>query len=38
MAAERYTSGWRGQKINAHYVSMLQGKLLTLAKEEDRHT
>jgi hypothetical protein len=32
------TSGWRGQKLNAHNVSALQGKLLTLDKEEDGHT
>jgi hypothetical protein len=38
MATARYTSGCRGQKLNAHYVSALQDKLLTLDKEEDGHT
>jgi hypothetical protein len=32
------TSRWRGQKINAHYISALQGKLFTPDKEEDGHT
>jgi hypothetical protein len=37
MAIARHTSGRRGQKLNAHCVSVLQGKLLTLNKEEDCH-
>jgi hypothetical protein len=35
MAIARHTSERRGQKLNAHCVSVLQGKLLTLNKEED---
>jgi hypothetical protein len=31
-------SGWKGQKLNAHYISVLQGKLFTPDKEEDGHT
>jgi hypothetical protein len=38
MAIACCTSGWRGQKINAHYISALQGKLLTAVKEEDGRT
>jgi hypothetical protein len=38
MATTYCTSGWRGQKINAHYISVLQGKLLTTDKEKDGRT
>jgi hypothetical protein len=38
MATTRCTSGWRGQKLDAHCVSALHGKMLTLDKEEDSHT
>ena len=38
MAATSCTSGRRGQKLDAHCVSALQGKLLTPNKEEDGHT
>jgi hypothetical protein len=38
MATACCTSGWRGQKLNAHNVSALQGKLLTPDKEKDGHT
>jgi hypothetical protein len=34
MATTRRTSGRRGQKLNAHCVSALQGKLLTPNKKE----
>jgi hypothetical protein len=36
MATTCCTSGWRGQKLND--IIALQGKLLTLDKEEDGHT
>jgi hypothetical protein len=36
MTTARCTSGWRGQKLNPHCVSALQGKLLTPDKEEKR--
>jgi hypothetical protein len=35
MATTCCTSGWRGPKINVHYISVLQGNLLTPDKEED---
>jgi hypothetical protein len=38
MATSRHTSGRRGQKLNTHHVSALQGKLLMPNKEEDSHT
>jgi hypothetical protein len=38
MATMRCTSGWRGQKLDAHCVSALQGKLLMPDTEEDGHT
>jgi hypothetical protein len=38
MATTCCISGWRGQKINARYISALQGKLFTPDKEEDGHT
>jgi hypothetical protein len=38
MATTRCTSGLRGQKLNAHDVSALQGKLLTPDKQENGHT
>jgi hypothetical protein len=38
MATTCCTSGWKGQKLNAHYVSTLQGKLLMPNKEEDGRT
>jgi hypothetical protein len=38
MATACCTSEWRGQKLNAHNTSALQGKLLTLDKEEDGRT
>jgi hypothetical protein len=38
MATMHRTSGWRGQKLNAHDASALQEKLLTPNKEEDGHT
>jgi hypothetical protein len=38
MATTCCTNGWRGQKINARYISTLQGNLLTPNKEEDGHT
>ena len=38
MATTRCTSGRRGQKLDAHCVSALQGKLLMPDKEEDGHT
>jgi hypothetical protein len=37
MTTTRCTSEWRGQKLNAHDASALQGKLLTPDKEEDCH-
>ena len=38
MALARHTSGWRGQKLNAHCVLTLHSKLLTPDKEEDGYT
>jgi hypothetical protein len=38
MATTHFTSGRRGEKLNAHYISALQGKLLMPDKEEDSHT
>jgi hypothetical protein len=38
MAIVHFTSEQRGQRLNAHYVSALQGKLLTSNKKEDGHT
>jgi hypothetical protein len=38
MATVRCTSGQICQKLDAHYVSALQGKLLTSDKEEDGRT
>jgi hypothetical protein len=38
MAIACCTSGWRGQKLNAHYISAPQGKLFTPDKEEDDRT
>jgi hypothetical protein len=38
MTTARCTSGWRGQKLNGHYVPALQDKVLTPDKEEDGHT
>jgi hypothetical protein len=38
MATTCCTNGWRGQKINAHCISVLQEKLLPQDKEEDGHT
>jgi hypothetical protein len=37
MATAHRTSGRRGQKLNAHYISALQCKLLTPDKEKDGH-
>jgi hypothetical protein len=38
MAIACCTSGWRGQKLNAHYISAPQEKLFTPDKEEDGRT
>jgi hypothetical protein len=38
MTTTRHTRRWKGQKLNAHDVSALQGKLFTSDKEEDGHT
>jgi hypothetical protein len=38
MDTARCTNGWRGQKLNAHYVTALQDKLLTPDKKEDGRT
>jgi hypothetical protein len=38
MATVRCISGWRGHKLNTHYVPALQDKLLTPNKEEDGRT
>jgi hypothetical protein len=37
MVTARCTNGQRGQKLDAHYIPALQGKLLTPDKEEDGH-
>jgi hypothetical protein len=38
VATARCTSVQRGQKLDAHCISVLQGRLLTPDKEEDGHT